>query len=91
LYTNEARKIVAVPNRFGFVTPLSEVLSVICTRSNSRRLRAENSLRVAFRFGKAKSTMFKIVSSDSSPRWTPSRRFGERPVLSRLSQPMNIR
>jgi hypothetical protein len=66
LYTNEVRKIVAVPSPFGFATPLSEVLSFVCAPSSSFRLCTREFSSRKFHFGKAKSAMLKIVSSDAS-------------------------
>jgi hypothetical protein len=66
LYTNDARKIAAVPSWFQFCAPLSEVMSFVCVRSASLCASLENFLRRPFHFGKAKSAMLKIISSDSS-------------------------
>jgi hypothetical protein len=54
-------------------------------------LAPENFLNGAFHFGKAKSAMLKIGSSDAARRWTQLFRFGKRSVRSHIPQPVNIR
>jgi hypothetical protein len=56
LYTNAVGKTVAVPNPFGFITPLSEVLSVICERPSSFSLGAGEFFAGQVSFWKSKIT-----------------------------------
>jgi hypothetical protein len=75
LYTINAREIAAVSFWFQLRAPLNGVIRFVYLRLLALIVLRNVSRLMAFHFGKSKSVMLKIVSSDSPLRWTRSLRF----------------
>jgi hypothetical protein len=59
---------------------LSAVVCFVCESSSSRRRCGSRFSQLAFQFGKAKSAMLKIVSSDASRSATQAQNFCEQSI-----------
>jgi hypothetical protein len=78
LYTNEACEVAAVPFWFRVISRITIVIRVIYLRLLSLMTALLFFRNLAFHFGRSKSAMLSIISSDASPRSTHELIFGSR-------------